>query len=217
MIATLISLFLLSSQSVANTITAKPSIFKVGGGTGFLTNTTSGKQVLVTNWHVCAYDSYVKVANYNDTLYYTSKVLFTDSENDLCITESVGGIALNVAKKDVLYKERIYIVGYPDSNNRKLTYSEGKAIQETSVYLTFPYNPRTLDCPKGFKLVKDFITYMCTRMMLVRDTTAEGSTGSSGSPVLNFQNEVIGVVNSTNGYTLSYIPYRYLINILKNI
>lgn len=170
-------------------------------GTAFLLQAPSGQVYIVTNRHVCIGD---KDAAKEPTLYilrqdqseaFATVMLIASENSDLCLLRAPEALKKNrkpltLEKKDPELLSRIRIFGHPRARSLERFYGE--------VMWSAKEDPRFTDgalFPDG-------------RPFLFMYATAHSEPGSSGSPVLNDNGKVVGVVFATadlEGHTL-FIP-----------
>ena len=200
-----------------------------GRGTGFVVTTKSGKQVIVTNAHVCdmnkgkpvfavGHRKGSKLREYSRL--FVKPIKFYDM-HDLCIVEVPKDIkfkSLKLADK-VLVDSKVTIVGYPVVT--LLSSSSGHYRGLYPVSLPYDLEPQRCIGTKysvqtvpikqkdGTKIDKQ-ICFMSAVFMF---TDALGDHGQSGSPALNKDGEVVGVMSLVNGQArpfASLVPLTYL-------
>jgi S1-C subfamily serine protease len=163
--------------------------------TGFHINFL-GKVYLMTNRHVC--DANVQLVNptYAQFGLKLHKILFIDTEHDLCLLDSDSKTGLTIAAEDVPNLAPVFLVGHP--RGEPLTIREGRKMDEGAFAADW-LDGRTVT----FGQIST-ITY----------------GGNSGSPVTNTKGEVIGVLFAgdrrfvTEGY---YVPLRYVRSFLMRV
>lgn len=171
-----------------------------GGGTGFQVN-YADKQYVLTNDHVCGLaDSeghIMAVPTYGRVSLLS--VLRRSQTTDLCLLTAIPGLpGINLATKDAAYLEKIAVVGHPHLD--KITWSVGKAgVLETIELLEYPIDSEeALAGCVGPKHHMEPIYYGLMQGCIVRvaaqQTSVPIAPGNSGSPVLNAQRRLVGVV-----------------------
>lgn len=173
------------------------------GGTGFYITTEKGNTYILTNRHVCEATTTGKmgiVPNTGDAIYY--KTIVKKSEKyDLCV--------LNAPKKakglglasDVNIGETIGLVGHPKL--QPLTLSRGELIGYKHITLIDSYNPKEGECKGTVKKAPPFyalfdIHTICLSSHYSGQITAYSRGGSSGSPLINFYGNIVGVLFAGN-------------------
>lgn len=177
-----------------------PGLYR--GGTGFTVQAPSGKSYILTNWHVClsAMEDGILLASYGREPVSTLKIIISAPHYDLCLLTGIGQPALRLAKSEPQSMQKVHTVGHPGL--KAATPSSGQIVGKEDADLIFP----TLadgTCPGGLPLkASDSIfgrVMQCVLSMVIVDTTITAAPGASGSPVVNSEGLLVGVINSTNG------------------
>lgn len=188
------SLSLLFSGSVV-----KLTHMQGGGGTGFGVETKSGQKLILTNWHVCHNPDSVMIVQQREFILGIAKVIKEDPLHDLCLLRGPVIPAVPLGEAPKLY-QTIYVAGHPLM--RRLTPSQGMVV-DLAVETPLSFEAESDgNCLKGFvpKSVFDIMTgtpkNLCVLNMHLVDTTAQILPGNSGSPVVDSDGLLVGVMNS---------------------
>lgn len=166
-----------------------------GGGTGFGVKTKSGAEVILTNKHVCEAPGYkleYKAAEFvfikSETGYFESKVIAVDTEHDLCIVKMVPNVStLHTGFFQPAVGDTIAIIGHPMLTPLQVSkgiyngYTKKYDLSGLSDSLDLP-----IELPIGW-------------------TSAPSYPGNSGSPVVNFYGQVVGVLFAGMAPTINMI------------
>lgn len=165
-----------------------------GSATGFQVKADSGKLYIMTNRHVCdgliEDINTIKWENIEGKSGYVSPV-YRDRLADLCLLEEAEGISpLSIA--GTLYaREKVALVGHP--GGRGLTYEEGFFVEKKIIRLrNYCYENKSRQC---------YINYSCNHVNNI------AYPGNSGSPILDFYGNVVGVLfaGSSAYSTVSFV------------
>lgn len=184
-------------------------------GTGVVVKTKSGKNVILTNGHVCdAVGETADLVNYNQKV--RSTFIFKSTDSDLCLMtfpETVKVTPLELDPLGPLMNEIIYTIGFP--SNHPLVLEQGNLVGPHKDVMAKVHQGQT-NClsimlnPEGVPL--------CIYMQEMVLTTIRTFQGSSGSPALNKNGKLIGLVfanlNSTGYGALVYL--EDIKKVLKN-
>jgi len=148
-----------------------------------------GKSYLVSNKHVC--EGYAQLHDGEDF----RNVIALDTKHDLCLLDSDRNGGLNIATRDLEQFDELHVVGHP--LGRPLTTRSGSFIE--------------IGFNKLGGLFEEPRYYIHAAMTIF--------SGNSGSPVLNSDGGLVGVVFATDPMTYSdafIVPVSELIRFLKN-
>jgi S1-C subfamily serine protease len=202
-------------QRLARSVVRVLNFEGTGGGTGWVTRSASGRRVIVTNDHVCevAKDGMVRIQDDSGTSS-IKEVLTTSFDHDLCLIEGIEAPALTVAKTGPNRFDDLTVVGHPLLG--PLTMSKGQ-FTGISILPIGGFVEEGQECPHGTETVQSLFGTVCIHLMELGTTTAQIYPGNSGSPVINTDGEVIGVMNSGDGMMFhgNLVTLNYLRDILN--
>lgn len=212
--------YLLAEKSYQIIRLTPPSSDKTGG-TGFALRTPMGNVVTATNAHICeAAEGGILMAQpegYNRRV--PIRVLEVDEPNDLCVLEPVRFMTgLSLADGGGKLKQAVYILGHPLLKD--VTFSAGHSIQREPIDLV-KGGPDTPCKGKGETLKElpwgPLMVTVCVKSIEAVEMTATIFPGNSGSPVLNSDGDVIGVVFAADQRTNHgfYIPLERLVELVS--
>jgi S1-C subfamily serine protease len=178
----------------------------VNAGTGFATTTASGQIVIITNSHVCERANTNVMYTDKDGTHYTLKIMSVYSDHDLCMLEAPeNAVPLKLAdvvkKDDVVYTVGFTLVPYMSSSRGRF---EGLINAANEIYdisidkcVGKKFIARDIQqiLPNGDKQTRKVCIFIAPMVV----TTNPVDAGASGSPMLNSDEEVIGVVRATSG------------------
>lgn len=168
----------------------------------------SGIKYVLTNWHCC-----------RD---YASGVIKADAGHDLCaLGADQTRHALKVSHKKPKYHDVLYTRGYPGLELRE---SEGQALYYERMYINFAsYMEGMTKCPADLTVVRtpDGVIRECSGVYDFLRTTLYSEPGSSGSPVVNSQGELAGVIQTWEGpsnvRSAGVLPLEYVYKFFKGL
>lgn len=161
-----------------------------GGGTGFSIKTPKGKTYTLTNRHICEIaDNGVLYAD-PDLLPIPVRVLKISKKADLCLVENVPNKkGLSLSDDSLQPGDEFAIVGHPML--LPLTLSRGELIGYQQIEMPTKINE---ECGADEKEVFTLFFSVCLKSYRAGMTNAVALGGNSGSPVVNFWGEVVGVL-----------------------
>lgn len=155
------------------------------GGTGFEVLSPSGHKYIVTNEHMCAVGATNAIVN-GRTI--PLRVIEQQPTPDLCLLEPIAGLPpLRLAGQDLRPGDLIDIYGY--GMLLPLTHTSGVYVGDSGPMITAYFG---------------FVSGYATAQIL---------PGNSGSPVLNSNGDVVGIVFASG----EAIGYRTLFVVLKDL
>lgn len=181
-----------------NNISANIPTVRLTGGTGFIAYGASGKKYIITNWHICTllsrYNPELEATFENGRKIY-GKIIISDPGVDLCaakLEKDNNFMALHIA--DVAATTEVFSKGYPAGI---LTYSSGFTKEKFD--WNYAVNIELIEkCPKNSTVtyypsgsVKGCIIHWSNTL-----TSLFSRPGSSGSPVVDDEGQLVGVINS---------------------
>lgn len=179
------------------------SEFGVGGGTAYAISTEEYGVLVITNEHICAMDPVDGIFILDqEAKVWPTKVRRKGHLTDLCIIEppedfvkNHKGLKLASTSTELFDGQTLFVYGHPGL--RKLTSSSGAFVNET--------------------WIPAFGGYLDSKVILVDRADIAIFPGSSGSPVLNEDGEVVGTVFAYEGPSniALIIPLRSMIDFLR--
>lgn len=175
-----------------------------GGGSGFFLQ-IEDEDYILTNAHVCNLadkNGFLKIYPPNASRAFLRKIVKKSDQFDLCLVEGIKGYdGLNLAG-DVDVGETIGIVGHPTL--QPLTLSKGELIGYMYIRIITGVNVKPKDCkfgtivklPPSYKIFN--LLNICVKEYYSGQITAYSRGGSSGSPVVNFFGNIVGVLFAGN-------------------
>jgi len=192
----------------------KESIYRLesgGHGTAFVVKSARGKKLLISNDHVCdmanMFDSMNAIDHTGES--HLVKVLHRSPYTDLCILSAPqNAIALPIAKSN-FKDQKVFAVGYPLSKFMVAQFGRLKGRETSRIVDDKPINECTQ--PKNHISRKKvpirqidgstiyIVDIVCTIKVEGYFTTIPVDKGFSGSPMLNSDGEVSGVIFAMQG------------------
>lgn len=189
-------------------------------GTGSLVHGRSGGIYLLTNWHVCNVSQYKHMlyASYPNGEMVSGRVVKADPTKDLCAAKIKGSYtALKLAP--MLLPDKVCCTrGYPGHIPSE---SCGKIGDTTKWPAGFGLE-EIGECPAQFHQDRDFEGRVrgCTYTFTSTLTSLYARPGSSGSPVVDSQGLLIGVVSSwhqQSDYEAGMVTFHDLKEFLRDL
>lgn len=177
-------------------IKLRASTLHLNYGSGSLVQGKSGKKYILTNAHVCGVSNYVGDihASYQNGTSLRGDMQVINFNVDLCLTPVETPNPPLVLAKSFSMTEPIYTRGYPAG---VLSESSGKVVYQEFAPLFFPIE-EIGECPKGFTKEYGYhkILTGCNKLFPQYETTLYSEPGSSGSPIVNGNGELVGVMQT---------------------
>lgn len=165
-------------------------------GTGFATLTPTGRAVVITNNHVCGNGPVVHLDTDINHSKIPVKILKRSKLHDICILEAPPG-----AKPHILYQSApegtpIFVVGHGLGRPLMVTYGEIKQMDLMDVFTD------EVDVCNGEP--------PCYKKYFVQLNTATILPGNSGSPVVDFEGRVVGLIFAGSNYLTAAVPIEFV-------
>ena len=195
-----------------------------GGGSGFFIKAPSGKTFILTNAHVCGLqiNGHMTVVTQNSRRYYKQKVIKVYDKHDLCLIENIPGNTGLRVSSGLRVGETIGLIGHPKL--QPLTLSKGEYIGGTVIKIAmnrFFKEPTKKQCPYTIEKYNTLFgpIWFCVRELFSSQITAYSRGGSSGSPVVNFFGNIVGVLfagNPNDQFETFAVPLEDIKQFLKD-
>jgi len=177
-----------------------------GGGTGFAIKAPSGKEYILTNKHVCGDNQTLLVESEALPRKIQMRVIEVSQEHDLCLVEAPYGLeAKSIGLLDLI-GSKVFVVGYP--RLQPLTPREGHIVGRESIPMASP--PVDGECPAGTISEIGWMGLQCYEPYDSNIISVEIHPGNSGSPLINRQGNIIGVVFAGNTVHGAAVPLKYI-------
>ena len=194
------------------------------GGTGFyIGQSADNSSLVVTNSHVCGERDSSVVSFAKDAAKMLFKVKKQDPKADLCLLKGTQDVSLPLIPLKLAvvspFYTAVYSAGHPFL--RRLNPRKGVIVQAETVEIGTPM-PLSGVCPEGAKEEEVFQLFftqkICVEAFDSFYTTLESFPGNSGSPAVDANGDVVGVVFAIDNRThyTSLVPLYKLKEFLKD-
>lgn len=192
-----------------------------GGGTGFAVKAPSGITYTITNNHVCEIAENGKMrAVWDNGRSVIIDVLETDKQHDICILDGLPLTeGMEVSMQELQVGDPAFVIGHPLLMPN--TFAEGLVRDRTNMVVIMGQGDARECKALGLKhrTVPGWLGEqdVCYEEYDAFDTSINGYPGNSGSPVFNFQGQIVGLIFAGNNFTnqLSYVPLEYLHDLIR--
>ena len=176
----------------------------VSGGSGIHVQAPSGKAYILTNGHVCGVSDDGKEALIqvpNSDRFIKRRILEVYSKHDLCLIEGLDGYDGIELASGVNAGDGVLAVGHPQLRPLRAAlgnYLTNSDIQIATGLISSQEEEDACVANKGTP-VEAFIFYVCVKSYEAMETTVVIYPGSSGSALVNFWGNLVGVMFAGDG------------------
>lgn len=199
------------------------------GGTGFQIEAPSGKKYILTNAHICKMGKNL-IAHDQNGISTEISVIEIDTAHDLCIMEPIDGLRSLRIASDVVYHERVWLIGHPALRPLTLESGHFAGVVDIDLYsrCSKKLNSKQLDDfsktgdINSIEDLEKFLMLMSGMCIVKRNAQYINNIaygGNSGSPVVDKFGNVIGVLfaGRRDQPTASYtVPLRAIHKFLED-
>jgi S1-C subfamily serine protease len=195
----------------------------VSGGTGFHVKGKSGKTYILTNAHVCGVSDDGKEALIqipNSDRFSKRKIIEVYKKHDLCLIEALDGYEGIEVADNIEPGDNVRAVGHPRLRPMRAALGEFLAISNISIATAeLGSMEEATRCEEtGGKVAQFMFSYYCIKNYDAMETTVTIFPGSSGSPLVNFSGNLVGVIfagdNATNyGFAVPLVSVKDFLSI----
>lgn len=185
------------------------------GGTGWVTTTSTGRSVVVTNKHVCNINEGGTLLIKDDiNRIVTRKVIRSVHASDLCVIEGIDVKPLKIEHRLPAAGAALSSIQHPFLGTAQ--FFTGFYVGDTISAAGEEVAPNE-SCKNGDRLASYKGMRVCVQTMHLSQSTIKAYPGSSGSPVFNSNGAVVGVIGSIDdNNNAAFIPLPYVKQILAD-
>jgi S1-C subfamily serine protease len=194
----------------------------IGSGTGWLLS--GGNGIVITNYHVCGGAPFITFEGFS------AQVIQAAPESDLCalrvdvLIGASGGLSESPNDSDDILKQDValFVGGYPLGGTYYYVRGKSKNTVEGFTvigprYALPPNTPCINPNPSMNPLQGIYFAMMCVVNMVQTRSDVQIYGGNSGSPVLNWKGQVVGVIRAEMNNEGFFIPLKALRPFLSNL
>lgn len=174
-----------------------------GGGTGFAIRGKSGHRYIMTNAHICQMYKGGKIATIQeqDGTMLDREIIQISDQTDLCLIEGVKNLRPLDLANFAYVGQTVAVVGHPELMPLNISFGDILGEHPTDVILgMIPETMSQSDCNHSNYRIEHVdsgmfgVLDLCIEEVNAYQTTATSMPGNSGSPVVNWRGQLIGVL-----------------------
>lgn len=212
-----------------------PNVFRLwnyshtSGGTGFSVISKSGRQYTLTNKHVCLLAVDGNLEAQIDNRFLKVSVIEIYKKHDLCLLTPVPGLesGLKIASLDGAMEngDTEYVIGMPLLRDKVISEGTTGSLGRFNIILSTSLSKEACEKVGAQYMEIDvvmlfFITKInaCVMDVVARNSSSIIFPGNSGSPVLNYWGNVVGVIFAGDNemHHSLYVPLYYVREFMEN-